>query len=61
MVRDAGPGFEGKQMKSNENGGQGLVGLRDRAESLGGELEIASDTVGTTLTLSLQIGEEYET
>ena len=61
VVRDAGPGLDADQVASQENGGQGLVGLRDRAESLGGELEIASDTGGTTLTLSLPIGEESET
>ncbi len=54
-VADQGAGFdqtETRQMRPD--GGQGLLGLRDRAESIGGTLAIASTTGGgTTLKLTL--------
>jgi signal transduction histidine kinase len=61
VVRDFGPGFEPSEMAPRETGGQGLAGLRDRAESLGGSLDITSGTGGTTLTLTLYLGKEGET
>jgi len=56
-VADRGPGFDPNAARGIEpNGGQGLTGLRDRAESLGGALEIDSTPgAGTKLTLTLPI------
>jgi signal transduction histidine kinase len=61
VVHDVGPGFEPTHAASRETGGQGLAGLRDRAESLGGGLEIATGSEGTTLTLRLPLGKGSET
>jgi len=37
-----------------DEGGQGLNGLKDRSESIGGKLEIVSEIgLGTTLTLHI--------
>lgn len=58
-VRDDGPGFA-PDGAASDGGGQGLAGLRDRAESLGGDLEIASAD-GTTLTLTLPLSRRAET
>ena len=56
-VSDNGPGFDLKTaLKLREDGGQGLLGLIDRAESIGGEIDIQSQSgVGTTLTLILPL------
>lgn len=54
-VRDDGAGFDihaAQEVRSD--GGQGLLGLRDRAESIGGTINIESALgAGTTLTLAL--------
>jgi signal transduction histidine kinase len=54
-VRDGGPGFDaaaGRPMRPD--GGEGLPGLRDRAESIGGELDIVTAPgAGTRLVLTL--------
>jgi signal transduction histidine kinase len=42
-VRDDGPGFRPEQAAP----GHGLVGMRERARSVGGQLEITSDSQGT--------------
>jgi signal transduction histidine kinase len=61
VVLDDGPGFEPGQRGSRKaEGGQGLAGLRDRAESLGGSLEIASGAEGTKLSLTLPLGKGAE-
>jgi signal transduction histidine kinase len=61
VVLDDGPGFEPGQRGSRKaEGGQGLAGLRDRAESLGGSLEIASGADGTKLSLTLPLGKGAE-
>ena len=54
-VEDRGPGFDpAAAVGIRADGGQGLAGLRDRAESIGGELEIESAAGrGTTLRLRL--------
>ena len=40
-VRDDGPGFDPRRARGiRPDGGEGLAGLRDRAESIGGELDI---------------------
>lgn len=62
VVRDDGSGFEPRASGAHKtDGGQGLAGLRDRSESLGGSLEIASGAEGTTLTLALPIGKASAT
>lgn len=61
-VTDSGAGFDPDAAREvRTDGGQGLLGLKDRAESLGGALAIQSGIgAGTTLTLTLPI-EEGET
>lgn len=56
-VSDDGPGFDPAARRGiGPDGGQGLDGLHDRAESLGGALEIESAPgAGTTLTLTLPV------
>ena len=58
-VSDKGAGFDNSlPRKVRTNGGQGLFGLIDRAESIGGHLAISSDLgAGTTLTLTLPFEE----
>ncbi len=54
VVRDDGPGFDPTAPALRPDGGQGLAGLRDRAESLGGHIEIDSGPGrGTALSLHL--------
>lgn len=59
-VSDTGPGFEREQaLRLRHDGGQGLMGLLDRAESIGGTVEInAEPGQGTTVTLRLHQEEE---
>ncbi len=54
-VKDDGVGFSSKNLKTtNENSGQGLRGMRDRAATLGGEIKISSSAKkGTTVELSI--------
>jgi signal transduction histidine kinase len=56
---DAGLGFDAdKPRHVRTDGGQGLFGLTDRAESIGGHLAIASKSgAGTTLTMTLPLDE----
>lgn len=58
-VMDEGQGFDtSKRREVREDGGQGLFGLLDRAESIGGQMSIASTPgMGTTLKLTLPIDE----
>lgn len=58
-VSDAGRGFDMTQPRHvRTDGGQGLFGLMDRAESIGGHLHIVSNIdIGTTLTLTLPLQE----
>jgi signal transduction histidine kinase len=57
-VRDDGPGFDPASAASmRPDGGEGLSGLRDRAESLGGDLDIITAAgAGTRLVLTLPVG-----
>jgi signal transduction histidine kinase len=48
MVTDDGRGFEVAAVPSSLGECLGLVGMRERAESVGGELEIESPTLGGT-------------
>lgn len=56
-VSDDGPGFEPETaMRLRVDGGQGLMGLRDRVESLGGRFEIITRPGrGTSVELSLSL------
>lgn len=54
-ISDTGPGLEARHA-FNERQGQGLIGLRDRVESLGGELSITSRPgAGTCLTARFRL------
>jgi signal transduction histidine kinase len=57
-VRDRGPGFDPvSALGIRPDGGEGLAGLRDRAESIGAELDITTAPgEGTTLVLTLPPG-----
>ena len=59
---DDGPGFDpASAVALRPDGGQGLLGLRDRAETLGGTVVIgAKPGEGVCLTLQLPIGKEKE-
>ena len=56
-VADDGPGFDATELvRIRSDGGQGLAGLRDRAESIGGEIGVESAKGGgTTLRLRLPL------
>ncbi len=55
-VRDDGPGFDPGARALRADGGEGLAGLRDRAESIGGELDVNTRPGrGTTLVLRLPL------
>ena len=58
-VKDNGKGFEATQPRAvSETGGQGLFSLVDRAESIGGSLDIMSAPgQGTSITLMLPSGD----
>ncbi len=55
QVEDDGPGFDGAEETAlRDDGGQGLLGLRDRVESIGGRFEVASRPgEGTTVAMTL--------
>lgn len=56
-VSDEGPGFDPAAAALTADGGQGLAGLRDRAESIGGSLDIVTVRgSGTRLVLTLPLG-----
>lgn len=60
-ILDKGAGFDvNESIKLNDDGGQGLIGLKDRAESIGGTLNIQS-TIGRGTTLTLNIATEHKT
>jgi signal transduction histidine kinase len=60
-VEDKGPGFDPDQTrKLRSDGGQGLWGLRDRAESIGGEMTVSS-TRGQGTVISLMLPYEEAT
>jgi len=53
-VSDQGPGFDPDQTGSD---GLGLLGLKERIESMGGRFDIATSPAGTMLTMSLKVNE----
>ena len=58
-ISDRGPGFEPEQ-KFEQNGHLGLVGMRERVESLGGVFELDTSVgVGTRITARLPIQAEW--
>lgn len=57
-VQDSGPGFAAETVPQDD-GGLGLVGLRDRVEALGGQFETRSRaTGGAEIRMILTIGQE---
>ena len=57
-IQDNGEGFDVTDpIRLNTDGGQGLIGLKDRAESIGGSLNIES-TIGKGTILTLHIATE---
>ncbi|WP_298920908.1 ATP-binding protein [uncultured Roseobacter sp.] len=55
VIEDAGEGFDfDNPVPLDESGGQGLIGLKDRAESIGGTLNIKS-SIGKGTVLALEI------
>lgn len=61
-VSDHGPGFDPQAaMALRTDGGQGLLGLRDRAETLGGQVRLTSAPgEGSQIALTLPVQEETE-
>jgi signal transduction histidine kinase len=61
-VSDNGRGFNTQEpLKVREDGGQGLMGLSDRAATLGGHIEVTSQPdLGTEIRLFLPIVEDQE-
>ncbi|WP_415404053.1 sensor histidine kinase [Tateyamaria sp. SN3-11] len=58
VIQDAGEGFDvDNPVPLDESGGQGLIGLKDRAESIGGTLNIES-SIGKGTVLALEIATE---
>jgi two-component system, NarL family, sensor histidine kinase DegS len=56
-IKDNGKGI--KQMEMNSSGGLGLKLIRERAQLLGGSLEIvSSETTGTEITLTIPVEDE---
>lgn len=58
-ISDKGAGFDTTLIREmRDDGGQGLLGLRDRSESIGGSIDIDSTRgIGTTLRLCLPLEE----
>jgi signal transduction histidine kinase len=58
-IKDAGKGIPlGKQLALSSKGqlGVGFRGMRERVHQLGGNLDVRSDSMGTTITATLPIG-----
>lgn len=55
IVADNGSGFDPENHPGFDEGHFGLVGIRERVESLGGSVDIASSPAGTTVTLTLPL------
>lgn len=61
MVRDDGKGFEPGELIVSEEGGFGLFSMRERANFLGGELQIASEPgKGARFTLLLPLNQDAQ-
>ncbi|MEI9852913.1 MAG: ATP-binding protein [Sphingomonas sp.] len=60
-IRDDGVGMPASILKDGERTGHfGLVGMRERAERIGGKLEVASrERAGTEVTLTLPVHARY--
>ena len=58
-ISDSGSGFEVDKTHPSSSSGLGLLGLRDRIESLGGEFKIESKLgQGTRISATLPVNEE---
>ena len=56
QVADDGCGFEPEDVFTSRNGNFGLIGMRERAERLGGELRLESETgKGTRLEVTVPL------
>jgi len=61
VVNDNGRGFESNGAFSALNGHYGLLGMRERAGHMGGQMELSSlPSRGTSVTLSVPLAREYE-
>jgi signal transduction histidine kinase len=56
IVEDNGRGFDG----SNDGQGHGIASMRERAKTIGGQLELVTGTGGTMVKLHLQVGEKAD-
>jgi len=60
-VRDNGVGIEPQVLRSGREGHWGLAGMRERADRIGGLLEISSSaTIGTEVQLSIPGGIAFQ-
>ena len=55
-VTDDGCGLDPEILEDSRRRGLGVVGMRERLETLGGRFEIASSSEGTTITATLPAG-----
>ncbi len=61
VVRDDGHGFEMNERVDSPPGHYGLTGMRERADAIGGTLEVTSDLgVGTTVRLQVMTPKEVQ-
>lgn len=58
QVQDEGPGGRGQQPHTSEVLGVGIPGMRERAQQLGGRMELNSGQEGTKITVSLPRGRQ---
>jgi signal transduction histidine kinase len=63
VLQDRGHGFQ-KTLRNQAKGfvrfGIGIVGMRERAEQLGGRLEVTSNDIGARLAVTLPLVQSYE-
>jgi two-component system, NarL family, sensor kinase len=55
-VEDNGVGFE--PADAHQHGGVGLIGIRERIESVGGRLSVESGPAGTGIYIQVPLGDE---
>jgi len=57
-VEDEGSGTQSQQSPASEVLGVGIPGMRERAQQLGGRMELNSSRAGTKITVSLPVGRQ---
>jgi PAS domain S-box-containing protein len=57
-VEDEGSGTQSQQSPASEVLGVGIPGMRERAQQLGGRMELNSSRAGTRITVSLPVGRQ---